>query len=416
VNLPAVEAPLPSPTVRSKANRVATRIVSAGDTTLELLGLVAIVGLAVLLRFHDLASRGTWDSDQGHDMIVLEGFVRSGIWPLLGPPTSIGDFHHGPLYYYLLAPSAWLGGGDPAWVVGEIALSGVAAVAVTWWLARSMAGPLAGLTAALLLGVSATAVEGSTFIWNPNLIALSSAFALAGAWRAWTTHSARWWLVAAAGMAVTMQCHVLGIVMLPPLAALMVADARREGQGPSVARVAIASVALIVASYVPLIVHELQTNLQEANNALAFLRSGGSAVALDPLSRVVFAALRLVSWPLVGLVTDAPIAALLALAAVVGIIAWRWRAPLATERTAVRWLGLTLLWSTLALGLGTAGLATVVQGLPVDHYHAFLDPLIVVIVGIGVARLWEARPPLRPGTIRIPERVLRSPQSPWWLS
>ena len=402
MNLPAVEAPLPSPTVRSKANRVATRIVSAGDTTLELLGLVAIVGLAVLLRFHDLASRGTWDSDQGHDMIVLEGFVRSGIWPLLGPPTSIGDFHHGPLYYYLLAPSAWLGGGDPAWVVGEIALSGVAAVAVTWWLARSMAGPLAGLTAALLLGVSATAVEGSTFIWNPNLIALSSAFALAGAWRAWTTHSARWWLVAAAGMAVTMQCHVLGIVMLPPLAALMVADARREGQGPSVARVAIASVALIVASYVPLIVHELQTNLQEANNALAFLRSGGSAVALDPLSRVVFAALRLVSWPLVGLVTDAPIAALLALAAVVGIIAWRWRAPLATERTAVRWLGLTLLWSTLALGLGTAGLATVVQGLPVDHYHAFLDPLIVVIVGIGVARLWEARPPLRPGTIRIP--------------
>ena len=107
MNLPAVEAPLPSPTVRSKANRVATRIVSAGDTTLELLGLVAIVGLAVLLRFHDLASRGTWDSDQGHDMIVLEGFVRSAIWPLLGPPTSIGDFHHGALYYYLLAPSAW---------------------------------------------------------------------------------------------------------------------------------------------------------------------------------------------------------------------------------------------------------------------------------------------------------------------
>ena len=132
---------------------------SAGDTTLELLGLVAIVGLAVLLRFHDLASRGTWDSDQGHDMIVLEGFVRSGIWPLLGPPTSIGDFHHGALYYYLLAPSAWLGGGDPAWVVGEIALSGVAAVAVTWWLARSMAGPLAGLTAALLPARRAASIQ-----------------------------------------------------------------------------------------------------------------------------------------------------------------------------------------------------------------------------------------------------------------
>ena len=104
---------------------------------LEILGLVAIVGLAAVLRLHDLPTRGSWDADQGHDMLVLVRFVQDGVWPLLGPPTSIGDFHHGALYYYLLAPAAWLGGGDPTWVVGEIALSGVAAVAVTWWVARS---------------------------------------------------------------------------------------------------------------------------------------------------------------------------------------------------------------------------------------------------------------------------------------
>ena len=38
---------------------------------------------------------GTWDADQGHDMLVLRAFVRDGVVPLLGPPTSIGDFHHG---------------------------------------------------------------------------------------------------------------------------------------------------------------------------------------------------------------------------------------------------------------------------------------------------------------------------------
>ena len=58
---------------------------------------------------------------------------------------------------------------------------------VTWWLARSIAGPVAGLVAGLLLAVSTSAVDGSTFIWNPNLIALSSAVALAGAWQAWRT-------------------------------------------------------------------------------------------------------------------------------------------------------------------------------------------------------------------------------------
>ena len=144
-------------------------------------------------------------------MLVLRDWVQNGVVPLLGPPTSIGDVHHGALYYYLLAPAAFLTGGDsPLAVVSVIALAGIAAVAVTWWLARSIAGPVAGLVAGLLLAVSTSAVDGSTFIWNPNLIALSSAVALAGAWQAWRTQRPWWWLVAALGTAVTVQCHVLG--------------------------------------------------------------------------------------------------------------------------------------------------------------------------------------------------------------
>ena len=116
---------------------------------------------------------------------------RDGVIPLLGPPTSIGDFHHGALYYFLLAPAAALSGGDsPLAVIARDRAGGIAAVGVTWWLARSIGGPVAGLVAGLLMAVSATAVEESTFIWNPNLIALSSAIALAAAWRAWTTRRA----------------------------------------------------------------------------------------------------------------------------------------------------------------------------------------------------------------------------------
>ena len=54
-----------------------------------------------------------------------------GVVPLLGPPTSIGDFHHGALYYFLLAPAALLTGGDsPLAVTFAIALAGIAAVGV----------------------------------------------------------------------------------------------------------------------------------------------------------------------------------------------------------------------------------------------------------------------------------------------
>ena len=90
---------------------------------------LGLVALAAALRLPDLATRGTWDGDQGHDMLVLRALVRDGVVPLLGPPTSIGDVHHGALYYYLLAPAAALTGGDsPLAVVFLIALAGIAAV------------------------------------------------------------------------------------------------------------------------------------------------------------------------------------------------------------------------------------------------------------------------------------------------
>src|SRR6187551_1939122 len=103
----------------------------------DLLVLLGLLALAALLRLPSLANRGTWDGDQGHDMLVLRTFVRDGTVPLLGPPTSIGDVHHGAWYYYLLSPAAALTGGDsPLAVRVVIALCGIAAVGVTWWLAR----------------------------------------------------------------------------------------------------------------------------------------------------------------------------------------------------------------------------------------------------------------------------------------
>ena len=63
------------------------------------------------------AARGT--PTRATTCSMLRALVRDGVVPLLGPPTSIGDVHHGALYYYLLAPAAFLTGGDsPLAVVG----------------------------------------------------------------------------------------------------------------------------------------------------------------------------------------------------------------------------------------------------------------------------------------------------------
>ncbi len=386
----------------------------------ELVAFVAILVLAAWLRLGDLAGRGMWDADQGHDMLVLRALVLDGQVPLLGPPTSIGDFHHGVLYYLLLAPAAALSSADPVAVMTFIALCGIAAVAVTGWLARSIAGPIAGLLAAVLLAVSSSAVEESIFIWNPNLIALSSSVALAAAWRAWTTGRTGWWLAAGAAAVVTMHCHVLGAILTPVIAGLLVADIvrrRRRGDGPGAARIgraALGWIALALLSYVPLAVHELGNDASELRAAIAFLVDGGGSATMSLPARLPIVGLRVVGWPLAGLITFAPLATILVVALVVGLAVWRgwlWRGPSGgeasggavvdadgkspgedLERTAVRWLALGLAWTVVALAAGASSLATVVVGLPNDHYHAFADPMVVVLVAIGLTSLLQIRP------------------------
>ncbi len=408
----------------------------------RLLAPIGLVVLAALLRLPNLATRGTWDGDQGHDMLVLRALVRDGTIPLLGPPTSLGDVHHGAFYYYLLSPAALLTGGDsPLAVVTLIALAGIAAVLVTWWLARSIGGEVAGLVAGLAMAVSISAIDESTFIWNPNIIALSSAVALAGAWQAWSTGRPRWWLLAGVGTAITMQAHVLGVTMLPIIGALLVADGRsragggeggvadRRGEdragGPvdprgegadrpgggvdrRVWRFGLAGLGIIVLSFVPLAINELTTDFSEVQAALAYIRAGGDPMALGPLARFLVVGARVVSWPLTGLFTDAPLPAMIAVIVVIGIVLLLTLGRLGStrERQAAIWLGIGLLWTAAALTFLSPSLATVIPGLPNDHYHAFADPMVFVLVGLGAGALWRLGQGGREGSGPAPRLLL----------
>ncbi len=359
--------------------------------------LIGLLLVAAVLRFSFLAGRGMWDADQGHDMLVLLHFVERGEIPLLGPPTSIGDVHHGAAYYYLLAPLAFVSGSDPTVVVGGLAAAGTAAVGVVWWLARAIGGRLAGAIAGILVAVSPSAIEASTFLWNPNAITLTASIALAAAWQAHRTARPRWWLLAALATGLTMQLHVLGIGLLVPVAAFFAWSARSGGTARdperrrSAIRTGIAGAAIVAALYVPLAIHEVTHDFAETRAAVAYLAAPGDGDDLDPVTRASVVLLRIVAWPLVGLVTDAPVPGLASLAGVLAIVAWRWRAPDPRERMAVRWFGLAIAWSTVFLAVAARGLTTVIPGLPNDHYHAFVDPMVFALVGLGLAAIARGR-------------------------
>jgi hypothetical protein len=141
--------------------------------------------------------------------------------------------------------------------------------------------------------------------------------------------------------------------------------------------------------FVPLIVHELRTSFQETGYVLDYLRGGDTAPAGGPVASLAFTLLRVVGWPIVGLVTDVPAAAAIVLAATVGLAAIGLLQARGIERTGLAWLVGILAWSTIVLAFVAPSLQRVVAGLPNDHYHAFLDPIVVILVAAPAARLLE---------------------------
>jgi hypothetical protein len=164
--------------------------------------------------------------------------------------------------------------------------------------------------------------------------------------------------------------------------------------------------------YLPLAIHEVTNQFSEIRGLVDYLASGGPGPAAAGLAeRVVMVVVRSLTWPVAGLVTDRPAASVGALAVIItlgaaGVLLRARRrpggpsddrqptsAPRAAglpDRWAAGWLLGTLAFSVVALAVLAPSLAVVVPGLPNDHYHAFLDPVVLALVGAGAAGLARA--------------------------
>ena len=365
------------------------------DRTFDRIALVAVTVLAALVRMPGIDGRGRFDADQGHDMLTLLAFTRDGVIPLLGPKTSVGEFHHGAFYYFLLAPAAALSNGVPVAVTTFIALLGIAAVSLTWWLGRAIGGSLAGAVAGVLLAASPAAIEESTFIWNPNPIGFFAILSLAAAWRAHTGGRPAWWTVAVGAAGAVVQLHVLGVVFFLAILFLGLLELRRRRQ---IALGLLGGLGIVLILFLPLIVHELNTGFLETRRVLDYVSPpdlgglNGSINRPSPFDFILaipFTLIRVIGWPIVGLVTDVPTVAVLVLAVVIGLVAWGLRATQGASRTGYRWLVALLAWSTLALAFAAPSLQRIVAGLPNDHYHAFLDPVVAILIAVPAAELFR---------------------------
>ena len=155
---------------------------------------------------------------------------------------------------------------------------------------------------------------------------------------------------------------------------------------------------IAIATYLPLVIHEFGSGGSEVRSAVEFFSAGGESSAVALPARLLIVAARVLSWPLTGLITAAPTAALLSTAVVltlgtilsIGPVARLDRVEVIARtdvRTVGRWLMLGLGCIIVGLAVGSASLATVVPGLANDDYHAFADPMILAVVAVGLVTL-----------------------------
>ncbi|MFC1711812.1 glycosyltransferase [Patescibacteria group bacterium] len=136
----------------------------------KLFVLMAIILLAAFLRLYKIGDFMTFLGDEGRDVLVVKRMIVDKKLTLLGPVTSVGRMHLGPLYYYMMIIPLIVAGFNPVGPAIMIALFGILTVYLVYLVGKTFYSPVSGLVAALLYAVSPVVVNFSRNSWNPNSV------------------------------------------------------------------------------------------------------------------------------------------------------------------------------------------------------------------------------------------------------
>ncbi len=336
--------------------------------------LIGILALATFLRFYRLAEYMTFLGDEGRDAVVIKNMLVDYHFPLVGPPTSVGNIYLGPLYYYMMAtPMAvfWL---NPVAAAGMNALLGVMTVAIIYYLGKSWFNRQAGLVAAYLYAISPVTIIYSRSSWNPNptpFFALISIFSL---YKLHQTSNFLWLILTGLAVGAALQMHYLAAILLPIAGIVWLYEVllRRSRELKmkklfSGTLLGILSFALIM---FPLVWFDLRHNFLNYR-AITELLGSGSAVKADILANLARIP-SLYSYNLIGryIAAENSFLTIVVSILVLGVLIYKLSS-----------------WPKMLLGVwlivGLFGLTFYQQNI-YDHYLGFMNPVPFLLLGASV--------------------------------
>lgn len=137
--------------------------------TLFLLLLSALFLLGALLRGQEMFSHNfLFLLDQGRDMMAVKRIVYDLHPTLIGPNTSLQGVFQGPLWYYLLAITTFITGGDPWGSTILMFIMSISVLIVVYVCMSELFGKKAGFITLFLFAISPEAIAAATYSWNPH--------------------------------------------------------------------------------------------------------------------------------------------------------------------------------------------------------------------------------------------------------
>lgn len=332
--------------------------------------LVFVLLLAFFLRFYKISEYMTFLGDEGRDAIIVKDILVNHHFPLIGPPTSVGNIYLGPLYYYMMAISMGIFWLNPASAAGMDAFFGVASVIMIYYLGKVWFGRLTGLIAAYLYAISPVTILAARSSWNPNpapFFALVSMFSLYKLHR-----SGNFLYLALTGLSIgaALQMHYLAVILIPIAAVLwfyeIVFRKFKQLQTRKLITGTLLGIIFFVFIMSPLIWFDLRHNFLNYR-AIIELLSGGGAVKSDIFTNVTRLP-ALFSYNLIGRYITAENIFLQIFISVLVLFAVIYKFS----------------WPKLALGVwlavGLLGLTFYQQSI-YDHYLGFLNPVPFLLLG-----------------------------------
>lgn len=170
------------------------------------------------LRFYKLQEFTIFLSDQGRDALIVKDIVTLTHLPLIGAPTSIGQVFLGPAYYYLIAPFLPLFNFNPVGLSYGVAVYSLLGAIACYAVIKREINIAVALLFSVLVLFSSVQLELSRFSWNPNLLPISSFFALYFLFKLFNSPKVLYGALFGFFLGLSLQFHYLALLMGPAIA------------------------------------------------------------------------------------------------------------------------------------------------------------------------------------------------------